>query len=93
MKEADPAVMGELQALKAEVKKIWSQSPNQNQQKKGTSRSDSGRKKRDKNFVKDCPSPARDLNSQWGERRRPSPPAATTKKEVSTCTMDQNPES
>ena len=65
-----------------------------------------GKKKRDKNkntcyrcggkghFVKDCLSPMGDLNSGGrGERRRPRPPDATMKKEVSTCTMDQNPES
>ena len=40
VKEADPAVMGELQALKVEVKKIWSQSPNQNQLKKGAGGTD-----------------------------------------------------
>ena len=31
VKESYPAVLGELQALKAELKKIWNQSPNQNQ--------------------------------------------------------------
>ena len=85
VKEADPAVMRVLQALKAEVKKIWSQFPNQNQSKKGAGGTDSGKKKRDKNKntwyrcevtghnLKDCLSPAGDLNSQCGGggRRRP----------------------
>ena len=46
MKEADPAMLGELQALKAEIKKIWTQSPNPNQQKKSRG-SDSTKKKKD----------------------------------------------
>ena len=86
VKEADPTVMGELQALKAKVKKIWSQSPNQNQSKKGAGGTDSGKKKRDKNnntcfrcggtghFVKDCLSPVGDLNSQWGEKKKTKVP-------------------
>ena len=45
-------------------------------------------------FVKECPSPDGDLNSQQGEKKKAKAPfAATTKKEVSTCTTDQNPES
>ena len=86
VKEADPAVLGELQALKAEVKKIWNQSPTQNQLKKGTNGTDSGRKKKDKNsnacyrcggighFAKDCPSPAGDLNSQQGGKKKAKAP-------------------
>ena len=91
---------------KVRVKKIWSQSPNQNQSRKGAGGTDSGKKKRDKNnntcfrcggtghFVKDCLSPMGDLNSQWGEKKKTKvPPDATMKKEASTCTMDQNLES
>ena len=49
VKEADPAVTGELQALKAKVQKIWSQSPNQNQPKKGAGETDLRKKKKDRN--------------------------------------------
>ena len=76
IKGVDPTVLGELQALEAEVKKIWAQPPGQTSQKKSSD--GSNRKKKDKNdskcywcrgtghFVRECPSPTTDLNSQWG---------------------------
>ena len=84
VKSADPTVLGELQALKAEVKKIWAQPPNQPPQKK--SGDGPNHKKKEKNdgkcyrcggtghFVRECPSPAMDLNSQQGGKKKSKAP-------------------
>ena len=89
MKSADPTVLGELQALKAEVKKIWAQPPNQPPQKK--SGDGPNHKKKEKNdgkcyrcggtghFVRECPSPAMDLNSQQGGKKKSKAPPSSCK--------------
>ena len=95
VKESDPAVLGKWQAMKAEVKKIWNQSPNQNQQKK--SGGPDSTKNKDKNnntyFRYGGIGHQRFKLPAGGKEEGQGPPSTTVQNEVSTSTMDHNPDS